>query len=286
MFIKDKISVIMPVYNVNGEWLREAIDSILNQTYTNYEFIIIDDGSTNDTPEILTEYAQKDSRIKIINGEHKGISNALNKGLEVAQGEFIARMDGDDISLPERFEKQINYLKQNPDIGIVGCNIVLFPKEKFMTYQENVGVLDVLRYCPVAHPTVMMRNKMLTRHQLKYNEEYKTAEDYELWSRAVKYIKISNINEVLYRYRINPNGNSRNIVLNSNGERLKQILMNHLTSDKKVQNKIWDILEKETYLELNFSKKLFDISNVWHRGKKIKVLRFLGLTFYIGKVRS
>lgn len=286
MFIKDKISVIMPVYNVNGEWLREAIDSILNQTYTNYEFIIIDDGSTNDTPEILTEYAQKDSRIKIINGEHKGISNALNKGLEVAQGEFIARMDGDDISLPERFEKQINYLKQNPDIGIVGCNIVLFPKEKFMTYQENIGVLDVLRYCPVAHPTVMMRNEMLARYQLKYNEEYKTAEDYELWSRAVKYIKISNINEILYKYRINPNGNSRNAALNSNGERLKQILMNHLTSDKKVQNKIWDILEKETYLELNFSKKLFDISNVWHRGKKIKVLRFLGLTFYIGKVRS
>ena len=134
MLIKDKISVIMPVYNVNGEWLREAIDSILSQTYTNFELIIIDDGSTNDTPDILAEYVQKDSRIKIVKGEHKGISNALNKGLDVADGEFIARMDGDDISLPERFEKQINYLRQNPDVGIVGTNLVIFPKERFLTY--------------------------------------------------------------------------------------------------------------------------------------------------------
>ena len=282
--IRDKISVIMPVYNANEEWLREAVESILNQTYTNFEFIIIDDGSTNETLDILAEYASKDARIKVIKGEHHGVSNALNKGLKTAQGEFIARMDCDDISLPDRFEKQINFLKQNPDISIVGCNIVLFPKEKFMTYHENVGLLDVLRYCPLAGATVMMRNEMLAKYQLKYNEEYKTAEDYELWSRAVKYVKISNINDILYRYRINPNGNSKNEALNSNAEKLKHALMNHLTSDMSMQNKIWDILEQETYSKLKFSKKLFDISNVWHRGKKRKVLSMLGFTLYTSKV--
>ena len=151
-------------------------------------------------------------------------------------------------------------------------------------YKENVGILDVLRYCPIAHSTVIMRNDLLIKHNLRYDESYKTAEDYELWSRAIKYVKMSSINEVLYKYRVNSNGNSKNELLNTNGEKLKQALMDSLTMNKNLQNKIWDILEKETYSELKFSKKMFDISNVWHRGKKHKVLRVLGLTFYLGKI--
>jgi len=104
-----KISVVMPVYNTPDEWLKKAIDSILNQTYSNFEFIIIDDGSTNNVPSILKEYQEKDNRIKVILGEHKGISAALNKGLKASRGEYIARMDGDDIAFPERFEKQVKF---------------------------------------------------------------------------------------------------------------------------------------------------------------------------------
>ena len=108
-----EISVIMPVYNTEEKYLREAIESILNQTFKDFEFLILNDGSTNNVQEVLESY--DDKRIKIIQGEHKGIGYALNRLVQLAEGKYIARMDSDDISLPERFEKQYHYLETHPE---------------------------------------------------------------------------------------------------------------------------------------------------------------------------
>ena len=119
-----KVSVLMPVYNTKEEYLREAIESILNQTFTDFEFIIINDGSTNNAEEVIKSY--KDSRIKYYRQENHGLIYTLNYGLSLCNGEYIARMDSDDISLPFRFEKQIEVLDKNPNIGIVGGLIKIF----------------------------------------------------------------------------------------------------------------------------------------------------------------
>ena len=113
-----KISVLMPVYNTKEEFLRTAIESILNQTYSNFEFIIINDGSTNNAEDVILSY--KDERIVYLKQENKGIVSALNNGWDKASGEYIARMDSDDISLSERFEKQIEFLENNSEYSLVG----------------------------------------------------------------------------------------------------------------------------------------------------------------------
>lgn len=229
-----KISVIMPVYNTPEEWLRESIESILNQTYKDFEFLIIDDGSTNNVPEILAEYAEKDSRIKIILGEHKGISNALNKGLELSNGNFIARMDGDDISLPNRFERQIEFLNNNSEISICGTGIKFFPNEKNSYYPDKIGIVELLNFCCIAHPTVMMRKKDLLKYNLKYDESFKSSEDYELWSRAIKYVRLSYLDPVL-TYKTNVIGTLNVLEAARKCESVKVFV--NITTDKCYENK-------------------------------------------------
>ena len=138
------VSVIMSVYN-GEKYLVQAIDSILNQTYQNFEFIIIDDCSTDNSSHILQEYAKKDSRIKIIKKEKnigiKGFIENLNLGISIAEGKYIARMDADDISLPERFQKQVTFLENNPEIFMVGAQID-FINEKNEIIGEKAGALE------------------------------------------------------------------------------------------------------------------------------------------------
>ena len=118
-----KVSVLMSVYNCVEAEMREAIESVLNQTFSDFEFVIVNDGSTDNTPQILAEYANRDSRIKIVEGNHTGFSNALNLGMKNCTGEYIARMDGDDISHPDRLKKQTEFLDNNPDVSILGASI-------------------------------------------------------------------------------------------------------------------------------------------------------------------
>ena len=276
----NKISVIMPVYNTPEEWLRESIESILNQTYKDFEFLIIDDGSTNNVPNILAEYAEKDSRIKIILGEHKGISNALNKGLDLSNGDFIARMDGDDISLPNRFERQIEFLNNNSEISICGTGIKFFPNEKNSYYPDKIGIVELLNFCCIAHPTVMMRKKDLLKYNLKYDESFKSSEDYELWSRAIKYVNIANISDVLLHYRRNPNGNSKNKKTVEYDSIIKKRLMDYISRNKNVQNLLWKYLKKEEQKKIKFLQKFLYIGNIWRNGQKVKFIKILGLNFY------
>lgn len=201
-----RVSVLMTAYNAE-KYITQAIESILNQTYTDYEFIIINDGSTDDTPNIIQQYADQDSRIIFVdNKQNQGLIAVLNQGLDMARGEFIARMDADDISLPERFDRQVAYLDANPDVGVLGTLIYGFGRYEAPGVQiPVVTVFDLLKQNYIAHPSVMMRKALLDKYSLRYNPDYKHCEDMELWSRMIFLTKIHNLMQVLLRYRITGN---------------------------------------------------------------------------------
>ncbi len=197
------ISVVMPVYN-GEKYLREAIDSILNQTYTDFEFIILNDGSTDRTEEIILSYS--DPRIVYVNNEKNlQIVKTLNKGIGLAKGEYVARMDADDISLPERFEKQIALMISRPDIDVCGTWYKTFGEkgylQKLPTQDEQIKV-DLLFYTSLAHPSVMMKKSIFDQH--KYPENFPKAEDYALWIGLAGKFKFANIPESLLHYRLHP----------------------------------------------------------------------------------
>lgn len=236
-----KVSVLMPVYNTEEEYLREAIESILNQTYTDFEFIIINDGSTNNAKDVILSY--DDARIKYYEQENRGLINTLNRGISLCSGEYIARMDSDDISLPERFGKQVEVLDKNPDIGLVGGFIKFFPDDYILEYVEYPKYLDFLNNNSLGHPVVMFRKSVFEKYDLKY-ENYLHAEDYELWTRLVKYTKIYNIQELLLNYRVHDTSISvKHCELQKEtANRIKQNMLDFLTGDKELQQKIRELL--------------------------------------------
>lgn len=204
-----KVSVLMPVYN-GSLYLQEAIDSILGQTYKDFEFIIVDDGSTDDSAAIIAKNAAKDNRIvSLYNEKNSGICVTLNKGLDLAKGEYVIRMDCDDISLPERIERQVFFMDKTMDVGVAGCNIDMFHND----YPDNHNVysFDVDPYecragllfatC-VAHPAVIIRKSILIEHNIQYDDYFRGMEDYYLWWQISKYAQITNIPELLLRYRL------------------------------------------------------------------------------------
>ena len=202
-----KVSVIMPTYNAQ-EYLRESLESVLNQTFEDFELLIIDDGSTDKTIEIINSY--QDKRIKIIQGDKKGISSALNKGIENASGKYIARMDADDICAPNRFENQVKYLDNTPEIGMSVTWVDIISDYKFSFWGKDAKNpkdfnTALLFQNPIVHPSVMFRTQLFKDKGLKYNENYKCAEDYELWSRLIKNVDIAAIDQPLIRYRIHEN---------------------------------------------------------------------------------
>lgn len=208
-----KITVLMSVYN-GEKYLNEAVDSILFQTFTDFEFLIIDDASTDKTPEILHSYG--DTRIKIITNEKNlGLTKSLNKGLELARGEYIARMDADDISYPKRLEKQIKYLEEHRDVGLVGSSF-----ETINEYGEVVSrniykdfTSEKIYYhltfnnC-IAHSSVVYRRDLVIRTE-GYNERLIRAQDFDLWSRISKKSKIEIVEEILLKWRASQSGISK-----------------------------------------------------------------------------
>jgi len=199
------VSVVMSVYNCE-KYIYKSIDSILLQTFTGFEFIIINDGSTDGTLNILREYEKKDNRITIYNQSNKGLTASLNFGIGIAKGKYIARQDADDISLPTRFEKQVYFLENNNAISLLGTNNmeVINGKEKLGNYYEFDYINKrVFLYSPFAHTSVMFRKEIFVKIGL-YNESFKTSQDFEAWMRFAKYGKISMLDEILVKlYRAN-----------------------------------------------------------------------------------
>jgi len=195
----------MPVYNAE-KYLKMAIESILFQTYQNIELIIIDDCSIDNSKKIILEY--EDSRIKIIsNHDNLGISVSLNKGINASTGKYIARMDADDISLPDRIKTQIEFMERYPKIGLLGTGYYLIDdkgrrKKKYTYPSENLDLRWRLLSGPIfPHPTVMIRKDLLISKRLRYNENLECAQDYELWTKLLPFTNASNLDEALIEYR-------------------------------------------------------------------------------------
>jgi len=199
---KPIISVIMAVHN-GEEYLKSSIDSVLTQTYRNFEFIIIDDASTDLTPVILRKYSKKDRRIKIItNPKNVGLTKSLNKGIKIARGEFMARQDADDISLPSRFEKQINYLDSHENVVLLGTSAYIIDKDntiitKIVPPQSDEKIRKRLysQNC-IFHGSIMFRRKVGA-----YRENFRFSQDYDLYLRALEIGKIETLPEALYMHR-------------------------------------------------------------------------------------
>lgn len=205
------VSVIMPVYNA-ADYLVEAIESIRNQTYKNWELIMVDDGSTDESWKILKTYAKKYKRIKIYRfAKNKGLAYALNKALDKAKGYYIARMDADDISLPKRFETQIAYLEQNNRLVAVGSQVELINENgKRIGFKKFPQVHDklyemMMTMMAIQHPTLMTYRHIFKK--CRY-ENHTTAEDVSMFFRLLQYGQFGNTPELLFQYRIRKNSNS------------------------------------------------------------------------------
>lgn len=248
------ISVIMPIYN--GElYLREAIESILKQTYTNFELICIDDGSTDNTLSILKDYAAKDHRMVIVSRENRGLISTLNEGLSLAKYNYIARMDADDISMPSRLEKQISYLHAHKGVGVIGCSYTSVNQERNIIGLRRLWNINYILKAtcifgsPFAHPSVMF-NKSVLGAELYYSPEYKHAEDYELWTRLQKITRFAALSEPLLEYRVLKTSVSRQNYIEQKETMLRAAcnnLLAHQPRDKK------SILKFYTDGELNIA---------------------------------
>jgi glycosyltransferase involved in cell wall biosynthesis len=198
------ISVIMPVYNCEN-YVYQAIESILNQTEGNFELLVIDDASTDGTTQVINTIT--DDRLQLITKpKNTGLTHSLNMGLELAKGKYIARMDGDDISLPTRFEKQLAAFNQNPNLVVCGTWYETFGSAstevvRHPTQAHKVSV-SLLNEASVAHPSVLIAKHRLPTGVLKYDTAMEPAEDFDLWTRLVAHGDIINLPEVLLLYRV------------------------------------------------------------------------------------
>jgi len=206
-----KLTVLLTVYN-GGTYLGETIESVLNQTYKDFIFLILDNASTDGSREVVKSYDDPRIQLEAL-PENIGQAPALNKGLDMVTTEYVARIDADDICLPQRFEQQVEFLDKHPEVGICGGFVIIFEGEReyrlsWPLKHEDIDARLLFESC-MSHPLVMMRSRELNRHKLRYNETSGHSEDWELWQRAAKHMKLANIPEVFLRYRLHPNNESK-----------------------------------------------------------------------------
>jgi len=209
MYITPKITVLLPVYNCEL-YIQTAVESILNQTFTDFEFLIIDDASTDATVSILKKI--DDSRIQLIQKPvNSGYTQSLNFGLQLAKGEYIARMDGDDIIYPERFAKQIAYLETHPEVVVCGTTYKIVGNDKQIALPEQHEAIKIglLWGNCISHPSVMIRKKVVANFSIQYETSKEPAEDYHMWIQLLAFGKLYNLPEVLLEYRVYGNQVSR-----------------------------------------------------------------------------
>ncbi len=258
------LAVLMPVYNAE-KFLDESISSILTQTYRNFEFLILDDASTDNSLEIIKNYAKKDKRISVLtNRKNQGEAKCRNILLKNCKTEFIAWMDADDISLPERLQIQIDFLNQNPNIDIVSAYSSIFGDRKGFI-KHNLFDLqiksDLLFGCAVVSPCSMVKIEKIRINKIFYNENLESAPDFQYWVDCCPFVRFANIDRVLYQYHIH---NKQDSV--ANREKQKQvhllIVKNHfkkfgITIDTKIIPLFlgWNKSESQTLKEI---KKIVD----------------------------
>ena len=259
-----KVSIIMPIYN-GKEYLKESIESIINQTYENWELIVVNEfGSDDGSKEIIEKYARKDKRIILIqNAKREGISESLNIALRKTTGDYIARMDSDDISGPDRLKEQVEFLDANPTIGLCGIQPEFFGTEKIYWELEKDPIQirnNIFFYTPCVHPTVMFRREIIDKYEIFYNKEYKATEDYDFFSRVCGVTDIANIdNKKLFKYRMyanNATNRNNNIGIKIYSNVMKSCFKNYLNlnfSDEEI-----DLLDSHISVREKTGKDLYD----------------------------
>lgn len=237
-----KVSVCLAVYKTNPIYLNDCLSSILNQSFTDFELLIVDDcPSDTECEKIIKSF--NDKRIKYFRNEKNlGISQTRNKLLDLSEGEYIAVMDHDDISLPNRLEKEVAYLDAHPECGVVSCWYERFPQIKLKKKPvTSFNIKKALRNsCPLLHPAAMIRKSVLSENHLRYEEEFSPSEDYALWCRLADKTDFYNIPEVLFRYR------------------------DHETNESKKNNKK---MEEKT---LKIRHEILKAHSFWERLRRIK----------------
>ncbi|WP_336175309.1 glycosyltransferase family 2 protein [Acinetobacter ursingii] len=262
------VSVVMPVFN-SQEYLSKAIESILNQTYENFELIIINDGSVDYSDLIISNFLF-DKRIRYIKRENLGLIYTLNEGISLSKGKYVARMDSDDISHEDRLKKQILFMENHSDIAVLGTSSFIMDQNGCIVGERNPPKTPYMNkilsfFGPtLTHPCVVF-NKYLLGNDLYYNREAVLVEDYELWLRLMENgYKLANMKEKLFFYRINQEGVSE--------------------KNKITQKNNAAVLCRNVFFKGNFSTKLLDSLKVIHLREYKSKFVFLSSFFYILKL--
>jgi glycosyltransferase involved in cell wall biosynthesis len=209
---RPRVSVLLPCYNA-ATYLAAALHSLLAQTFADFELIVIDDGSTDDTPAIIASFT--DPRLRCYHHANRGLAATLNRGLELVGGDYIARMDADDVSAPERFARQVAYLDAHPECGMVGTWARIIEGECLTSRchrpppEDALIKFDLLFYNPLVHSSMMIRREVFDRVGPYATAEQRQPQDYELWSRIMPHYRLANLPELLHDYREVPTSISR-----------------------------------------------------------------------------
>ena len=282
-----QISVLLPVHNTKEQYLRESIESILTQTYTDFELLVINDASTEEhVVPVISSYL--DSRIVYCYSDKKNIASALNIGIHKARGKYIARMDSDDIAYPERLEKQIDYLENNPHISLVGTGVTVvklqgrsWGRSLIRIPEEHPTLFELLHGCPFIHPTVMWRKADFERHNLYYDENYRYCEDHELWYRVIRCLETRNLQEPLLTYRKHSDSVSRQYhsIQMQGTAKVRQRILDFCTDDMKMQDTLRELLfpKRKKWFSIVESKKYVRIYflgiRIFKKSKKKKIVK-------------
>ncbi len=280
---KPLVSVVLPVYNAE-QYIEEALLSVINQTWTNLEVIVIDDGSTDNTASLISAVMKIDQRVKLVQLQRGGIVTALNQGVARAKGEYIARMDADDICHPERFAKQISFLAKN-NLDLCGCNVETFGASKgIKTYplSHDEIVTNLCTYGKsIAHPTVMAKARVFKA--FPYSSCYPNAEDYALWLDIAlnSEFKLGNCQGLLLKYRVHANQVSKekkssqvestaNALIDYLGSTVAGFTSKELIANTQIARQRISVSESTYQLHLSFMEKL----------KELLLLKNIDLTFF------
>ena len=254
-----RISVVMPTYNTAIDVLREAVDSILKQTFQDFEFIIIDDGSTNGSIDYLQNLTDK--RIKLIRNPYNlGITKSLNIGFQAAQGKYIARMDSDDIALPTRLEKQFVFMEKHPDMIMCGTNVECFgavsrKSKRRIDDMERYRINALFVHPGSSHPTAFFNHELLLRYHLAYDERIVYAQDYHLWVEISRHGQIGFLKEVLLRHRVSKDQISVK-------HRSEQIKGDQITQGELLQELLGFVTQEEKDFHYHYSTGYYNDTKI------------------------
>lgn len=277
-----RVSVLIPTHNTKEEWLKESIESVLNQTFQDFEIIILDDGSEYSPENLIKSF--NDNRIKFYqNDQNLGVSKTRNKLLELATGDYVAFQDSDDISLPSRLEKQVDFLDKNREFSGVSGWMETFPHKKILKNPQEPKILDFLSGCKFTQGCAMLRLNKFKEFSLRYDADLTTSEDYDLWSRSVENLKLYNLQEVLLKYRRNPQSlvHTQNKKIEKADRIIKQRILDKLTCDTKLQKKVIKLVSSLDKKQSSIFEKIFSIRNEWDGLNKNKIIQILGIKLKI-----